>query len=281
MRTRKTYLSAVLIIALTATLTACGSGTPTPQGAINNSGANSGGCAGSNAVSNNTSPKTTKLDSDIMEYYAINLYDRSENDFERDDHGNIVRVYLAGREGNDKKPYLEMTYDSSGRVSEIYEHSKSSPVLVISFIRNDKGQKTETNTQTSDNKGGLKPAAHIVTEYDSSGRRTIDYPYTADGKPQESYTEYQYDSQGRRVGIQKKDSNTKAVLSNEVYEYDSDGRLSNAYSYSNGAFVSRKEYIYGAKGFDHMVVYAKKDAKTGDILPQLLLPNTLYEVLDY
>ncbi|SEA86053.1 hypothetical protein SAMN05216349_13914 [Oribacterium sp. KHPX15] len=233
-----------------------------------------------NETASNGAVEHKRIDSDIMEHYGIYLIDWSEEQLIYDENGNLVTVMTTDRNGAECKQY-DFSYFDSGRVKEIIEYSNGNPVIIIDYDRNEKGQKTVQYSKVSDNKGGFADTAIIYTEYDESGNRIYDYPYTADGARQESYSAYLYDSSGNRIELQCRDSVTDEVISNELYEYDSNGRLICSSSYFKGVLSSKTEYKYDGDLFDSLVIYTGATDNEGITGYDLLLPSTLYELQDY
>lgn len=148
------------------------------------------------------------------------------------------------------------------------------------FTRNSDGQKTEVYNEISDGNGGLKPVSRIVTEYDSEGGRVFDYPYTDEGKRQETYNAYVYDEDGNRTRYQNIYSSNDEDGSEEIYEYDANGNIIYAYYYTGGTMSYYEEYESEDEGVDYMMLYEGGE-KSGVKGYDLLLPGNLYEMQVY
>ena len=228
------------------------------------------------------STSRNRIDSDIMERYAMQMTNLSDENFIYDENGNLVEVSVTSQFDGSVKKYYEFEYDLNDRVKTIYEYGSSGNQIFMksTFTRNSDGQKTEVYNEISDGNGGLKPASRIVTEYDSEGRRVFDYPYTAEGERQETYNAYVYDEGGNRTKYQNIYSSNDEVGSEEIYEYDANGNIICAYYYTGGTMSYYKEYVYEDEGFDYMMLYEGGEG-SGVKGYDFLLPGNLYEMQVY
>ena len=229
---------------------------------------------------NHAAEEHKRIDSDIMERYAVNLIDCDEDELIYDD-GHLVSVVFTDRRTGEECKQYDFTYYDTGRVKEIIEYQSGTPFMIIDIERNEKGQKTTSYSKTSDGKGGFIETARMVTEYDEFGNRTFDYAYTADGQQQGTYKAYLYDSAGNRVEYQGRMVGTDELVVDDFYEYDDKGRLVTATSYYMGNFSSKYVYEYEGDRFKQMTIYAGESDQTGTVGYYKMLPESLYELQDY
>ena len=222
-----------------------------------------------------------RIDSDIMERYAVNLLDCNEDELVYDDSGNLISVIYTDRRTGEEGKLYDFSYYDTGRVKEMIEYQSGSPFMIIDIERNEKGQKTTSYSKMSDGKGGFNETARMVTEYDESGNRTFDYAYTAAGEQQGTYRAYIYDGNGNRVEYQGRMVGTDEIVVNDFYEYDDKGRLVTATSYSMGSLNSKYVYEYEGDAFKQMTIYSGESDQTGIVGYDKLLPESLYELQDY